>query len=70
MAQGTVKTYDPVTGSGLVLDDDGDVIPLAPDALDGSIFILLRQGQRVVYDPVGADDRRVATRVRLGQDVY
>jgi len=67
MAQGTVKTYDPLTGTGLVLDDGGEIIPLADDALEGSIFLLLRQGQRVVYDRVDQAGAAQATRVRLGQ---
>ncbi|MFN8104703.1 MAG: cold-shock protein [Acidimicrobiia bacterium] len=67
MAQGTVKSYDPITGAGFVLSDDGTTVALADDALDGSIFIMLRQGQRVVYDPVESEGFTVATRLRLGQ---
>ena len=36
------------------------------DALDGSIFRMLRQGQRVVFD---LDDTGRATRLRLGSEV-
>ncbi|MBX7160760.1 MAG: cold shock domain-containing protein [Acidimicrobiia bacterium] len=67
MAQGTVKTYDPTTGGGFVLADDGTTVPLADDALDGSIFLMLRQGQRVVYDTVERGGLTLATRLRLGQ---
>jgi len=39
---------------------------LAADALEGSIFRMLRQGQRVIFDvnPTGQ-----ATRLRLGSEV-
>lgn len=70
MAQGTVKTYDPITGGGFVLSDDGTTVPLAEDALEGSIFQMLRQGQRVVYDPVEREGLTLATRLRLGQGTY
>lgn len=67
MSQGTVKTYDPITGGGFVLADDGTTVALAEDALDGSIFMMLRQGQRVVYDTVEREGVTLATRLRLGQ---
>lgn len=67
MAQGTVKSYDPLTGGGFVLNDDGNTVALADDALEGSIFLMLRQGQRVVYDAVERGGTTVATRLRLGQ---
>lgn len=67
MSQGTVKSYDPITGGGFLLTDDGTTVALAEDALDGSIFMMLRQGQRVVYDAVDRGGLTVATRLRLGQ---
>jgi hypothetical protein len=39
---------------------------LAPDALDGSIFRMLRQGQRVVFQ---LDEFGRATRLSLGSEV-
>lgn len=39
---------------------------LAPTALDGSIFRMLRQGQRVIFD---LDGTGLATRLRLGSEV-
>lgn len=68
MAQGTVKSYDPITKTGVVLDDSGTDVPLADDALEGSIFHFLRQGQRVVYDGVEVAGLTYATLVRLGHD--
>jgi CspA family cold shock protein len=65
--QGVVKSYDPGTGAGLVLcDTDLSDYDLAADALVGSVFRMLRQGQRVVFD---LDDQGRATRLRLGSEV-
>ncbi|MER3396340.1 MAG: cold-shock protein [Acidimicrobiia bacterium] len=66
--QGTIKAYDPATRQGEVLADNGEEIPLAPDALEGSIFRTLRQGQRVVFDLTEVNGVKTATRLRLGQD--
>ena len=43
-----------------------DQFELAPDALRGSIFRMLRQGQRVVFD---TDSAGLATHLRLGSEV-
>jgi CspA family cold shock protein len=65
--QGVIKSYDPGTGDGvLVRDTDRSEYDLASNALEGSIFRLLRQGQRVIFELDG-DNR--ATRLRLGSEV-
>ncbi len=65
--QGVIKSYDPVTGDGIVVrDTDLAEHDLAPTALDGSLFRMLRQGQRVQYD-LDADGR--ATALMLGSEV-
>jgi CspA family cold shock protein len=65
--QGVVKSYDPGNGLGvLVRDTDHADIELAPNALVGSIFRMLRQGQRVVFD---LDDSGCAIRLRLGSEI-
>lgn len=66
--QGVVKSYDPGTGDGVVVRDTPDrtEYDLAGDALAGSIFRMLRQGQRVVFD---LDGEGRATRLRLGSEV-
>ena len=65
--QGVIKAYDPGTGDGIVLQDtDFSEHDLAADALVGSVFRMLRQGQRVVFD---LDDEGRATRLRLGSEV-
>ena len=64
--QGTVLMYDPATREGIVVrDTDRAEIVLAGDALATSIFRMLRQGQRVVFD-LDADGN--ATRVRTGSE--
>lgn len=65
--QGVIKSYDPVTGDGVLVNeaDLGD-IDLAADALQGSVFRMLRQGQRVQFD---LDENGRATRLRLGSEV-
>jgi CspA family cold shock protein len=47
-------------------DTDREEFTLSLDALDGSIFRMLRQGQRVVFDLDGAG---LATKVRIGAEV-
>ncbi len=47
-------------------DADRREFDLAPDALEGSVFRMLRQGQRVVFD---LDDEGRASRLRLGSEV-
>jgi CspA family cold shock protein len=64
--QGTIKMYDPATREGIVVrDTDRSEIVLAADALQGSIFRMLRQGQRVVFD---LDGDGFATHVRAGSE--
>jgi CspA family cold shock protein len=71
MDQGVVKTYDPVTGIGIVVRDaDRSEVFLRPGSLQGSVFRMLRQGQRILFDTVDENDRTFITSVRLGQDGY
>jgi CspA family cold shock protein len=65
--QGVISSYDPSSGDGVVVrDTDRASFELAATALEGSIFRMLRQGQRVVFD---LDDEGCATRLRLGSEV-
>ena len=53
--QGVVKSYDPGSGDGLIVRDSDLVeFEIADGALEGSIFRMLRQGQRVVFELDGA----------------
>ncbi len=66
--QGVVKVYDPVTGIGIIRRDDGDEIELRPGSLEGSLFRMLRQGQRVVFDAAEVEGAMVANNLRFGAD--
>jgi len=64
--QGTVKMFDPATNEGIAMrDGDREDLVLASNALEGSIFRMLRQGQRVVFD-LDADGR--VTKIRTGAE--
>ncbi len=66
--QGVIKAYDPGTGVGSIISDAADLTEydLSEDALAGSLFRTLRQGQRVVFDLDGSGR---ATGVRMGSEV-
>ena len=67
--QGVVKVYDPETGIGVILSDgDGAEILLRPGSLEGSLFRMLRQGQRVIFDATEDDGTQVASNLRFGSD--
>jgi CspA family cold shock protein len=64
--QGVIKAYDPTSGDGVVISDtDLSEYNLASNALEGSIFRMLRQGQRVVFV---LDDAGRATSLSLGSE--
>ena len=65
--QGVVKSFDPTSGDGVIMcDSDMADYDLAANALEGSIFRMLRQGQRIVFT-LDADGR--ATQLRLGSEI-
>ena len=65
--QGVIKSYDPVTGDGVLVNEaDLADVDLAEDALEGSVFRMLRQGQRVKFD---LDEHGRATRLSLGSEI-
>ena len=65
--QGVIKAYDPATRTGTVVTDtDLAEYDLASDALEGSVFRMLRQGQRVPFEIDGAGR---AGHLRLGSEV-
>lgn len=67
MMQGVVQSYDPATTDGVVMDDVHFVeYDLAVDALAGSVFRMLRQGQRVLFE-INGDG--LATTIRLGSEI-
>ena len=65
--QGVIQSYDPATGDGVVMADSDFVeYDLAEGALDGSIFRMLRQGQRVLFE---LDGRGLASSIQIGSEV-
>lgn len=64
--QGVIKSFDPASGDGIVMCDTNLAdFDLAVNALEGSIFRMLRQGQRVVFE---TDAEGRATKVRMGSE--
>ena len=57
--QATVATFDPATGSGTVLTDDGRRIPYGADAFAAGGLRLLRLGQRVRLETAGGEVVRI-----------
>jgi cold shock CspA family protein len=72
MPQATVKRYDSVTRSGVLLADDGSTeFEIDAEAMDSGMFRFLRPGQRVTFDLLddagagGTGGRRVRN-LRIG----
>ncbi len=64
--QGVVRTFDPQTGEGIIVrDSDRAELVLGPAALEGSLFRMLRQGQRVNFE---VDGEGRAIRIRIGSE--
>jgi len=59
--QATVHDFDPSSGAGSVLLDDGSRLPFAGAAFEGSGLRLLRPGQRLTVEV--RDDEVVALRL-------
>jgi CspA family cold shock protein len=68
--QGVVKVYDPITGVGSILLDDRTEVQLRPGSLEGSMFRMLRQGQRILFEVDEEDGERYARDLRFGSDGY
>ncbi len=65
--QGVVRMFDPISGEGVVVrETDRAELAFAADALEGSLFQTLRQGQRINFD---LDDDGRAIKVRLGSEI-
>jgi CspA family cold shock protein len=65
--QGVIKSYDPGTGDGVVIrESDLTEFDLAENALESSVFRMLRQGQRVKFE---LDKEERATHLSLGSEI-
>jgi cold shock CspA family protein len=67
MPQATVKTYDSLTRTGVMVSDDGETtFEIDGDALDSGMFRFLRPGQRVTFDLVEDGHGRKIRNLRIG----
>ena len=57
MPQGTIKTYDETSRSGIIMDDQKNELAFDADSFRHSGVRLFRIGQRVKYQLVGHDER-------------
>lgn len=67
MPQATVKRYDSISRTGVLVSDDGATEWSIDDAsLEGSMFRFLRPGQRVTFDLVEAAGGASPRNLRIG----
>jgi cold shock CspA family protein len=67
MPQATVKTYDSITRTGVLVSDDGSSeYEIDPEAMASGMFRFLRPGQRVTFDIVKDGDRETVRNLRIG----
>jgi cold shock CspA family protein len=57
VAQGTIKTYDTASKSGIILDDAKEEHPFDADSFRHSGIRMFRIGQRVKYQVVGHGEK-------------
>ncbi len=51
MPQATVKSYDSLTKTGVLVADDGEATwEITPESMESGMFRFLRPGQRVTFD--------------------
>ena len=67
MPQATVKSYDSLTRTGVLVADDGSTeYQIEPAAIETGMFRFLRPGQRVSFDVVGEGGDAQVTNLRIG----
>ena len=67
MPQATVKTYDSISRTGVLVADDGSTeFHIGPQAMEAGMFRFLRPGQRVTFDLVEKAGEMVVTNPRIG----
>lgn len=68
MPQATVKRYDSITRTGVLVADDGTTeYRIDPEAMDSSpMFRFLRPGQRVTFDLVPDGGEQRPRNLRIG----
>jgi cold shock CspA family protein len=67
MPQATVKSYDSLTQTGvLVADDQTTTFEIGPEVIDASMFRFLRPGQRVTFDEIEMGGQKSIQNLRIG----
>jgi len=67
MPQATVKRYDSITRTGVLVADDGATEwPIDPQSMATSMFRFLRPGQRVTFDLVEEGGESATRNLRIG----
>lgn len=67
MPQATVKSYDSLTRTGVLVSDDGSTTwPIDPVAMDSGMFRFLRPGQRVTFEVVEVEGLQATRNLRIG----
>ena len=67
MPQATVKNYDSVTRTGVLISDDGATKwEVDAAAMDSGMFRFLRPGQRVTFDVVETEGKSAIRNLRIG----
>jgi cold shock CspA family protein len=67
MPQATVKSYDSLTQTGVLISDDHETTyEIGPDAITKSMFRFLRPGQRVTFDQVERGGQTTIENLRIG----
>jgi 2-phospho-L-lactate guanylyltransferase len=65
MAQGTIRDYDASSRTGSLLMDDRTEVWIDATSMEGAGVIDLRIGQRVRFDVIDEDGRKLARTLRL-----
>ncbi|MDQ3963867.1 MAG: hypothetical protein M3277_08160 [Actinomycetota bacterium] len=67
MPQATVRSYDSLTKTGVLVSDDQETTyDLEPEVIEESMFRFLRPGQRVTFDIVEIEGRKKISDLRIG----
>jgi cold shock CspA family protein len=67
MPQATVKAYDSITRTGVLVADDGQTtFEIDGVAMDSGMFRFLRPGQRVTFDVIEEGGNKRIRNLRIG----
>jgi 2-phospho-L-lactate guanylyltransferase len=64
--QATVHRFDPRTHAGVVVTDDGVLVPFSAETFDASPLRLLRPGQRLTVTVSGSGAQQQVSAIALG----